>query len=98
MCLCIPGAREEDGIRGPHGLRGAGRENADRPALVLEYSSLRILVSKTQASRFLLLNLMDLRNKAVLMMLLFDFPGDLQITILLQVQFILSPASEEEDL
>lgn len=75
-----------------------GEKNANRPALVLEYSSLRILVSKTQASQLLLLNLMDLRNKAFLMMLLFDLPGDFFITILLQVQFILSPASEEEDL
>lgn len=66
--LSIPGKKMS--IKQPRGHKGAGRKNADRPALVLECSSLRIWISKTH---LLSLNLMDLRNKPFLMMLLFDF-------------------------
>ena len=58
MCLkgvgCVPGIRKEGGIKGPRGLRGGGRKHADRPAVVLEKSPLKIWVSKTQAFHFLL--------------------------------------------
>lgn len=50
-----------------------GETSDKRPALALEYSSFEIPISKTQSFQLLLLNIMDLRNKIFLMMLLFDF-------------------------
>lgn len=61
---CVLNAREK-GIKKPHGPQG---NNEKMPTLALEYSCFRIQISKLP-----LWNLMDLRNKTFLMILLFDF-------------------------
>lgn len=96
--LC-PGCQEKKGHQEATWLQRVGWNNADKgPALVLEYSVFfRIQISKTQAFQLFLLNLMDLRNRTFLMMLLFDF---LEIfnKIFSQMQAILSPPDEGENL
>lgn len=67
------------------------------PALVLEYISFGIWVSKTPAFQLLLFDCIDLRSKTPLMLLLFEF---LEIfnRDLLQMQSILSPPRDGKGL
>lgn len=89
------GPGQEGTSRGP---KGAGWSNADEgPALVLEYISFGIWISKTPAFQLLLFDYIDLRSKTPLMLLLVEF---LEIfnRDLLQMQSILSPPSDGKGL